>query len=169
MRKITAVVALLVLAAGAFALFGPSVSAQSGGSVFTARLQGFNEVPAISTTGEGNFRARILGDRQAIRYVLSYSDLDSTAFAAHIHIGQRDVNGGVIAFLCGGGDKPPCPPSGTVRGTIDAADVVGPDSQGIEPGSFGEVVRAIRAGVVYANVHSDRFPGGEIRGQLVRQ
>jgi hypothetical protein len=31
---------------------------------------------------------------------------------------------------------------------------------------FDELVRAIRAGVTYVNVHSETFPGGEIRGQL---
>jgi hypothetical protein len=31
---------------------------------------------------------------------------------------------------------------------------------------FGELVRAIRAGATYANVHSSKFGPGEIRGQL---
>jgi hypothetical protein len=53
-----------------------------------------------------------------------------------------------------------------VTGVIDAADIIGPESQGIEPGSFGEAVRAMRAGATYANVHSTRWPMGEIRGQI---
>jgi hypothetical protein len=73
----------------------------------------------------------------------------------------------VSAFLCGGGDKPPCPPqSGTIVGTIDPADVIGPANQGIAPGEFAELVTAMRAGVTYANVHSSKFPNGEIRGQI---
>jgi CHRD domain len=85
---------------------------------------------------------------------------------AHIHFGQKDVNGGVSAFLCGGGDKPPCPMSGTVRGAIDPADIIGPSGQGIAPGEFDEVVAAMEAAVTYANVHTQMFPGGEIRGQI---
>lgn len=134
---------------------------------FKARLHGFQEVPAISTTGMGRFRAEL--DGQTIRYVLSYANLEGgTATAAHIHIGQKGVNGGVSAFLCGGGDKPACPPvAGTVEGVIDPADVIGPAGQGVEPGSFAELVRAMRAGVTYANVHTTpRWPGGEIRGQI---
>ena len=46
------------------------------------------------------------------------------------------------------------------------ADVVGPNGQGIEPGSFAEILRAMRAGHSYANIHTTRWPGGEIRGQI---
>ena len=106
-------------------------------------------------------------DAATISYTLSYSAMESTVTQAHIHFAQQHVGGGVIAFLCGGGDKPACPATtGTVTGTIDPADVIGPVSQGIAPGEFAELVRAMRAGVTYANVHSTAFPGGEIRGQI---
>lgn len=135
------------------------------GDEFEAELEGFQEVPAVSTTGEGKFKAEVTDD--TIAYELEYSGLEADAFAAHIHLGQTSVNGGVIAFLCGGGDKPPCPArSGTVTGVIDPADVIGPSSQGIAPGEFDEVLTALEEGVVYANVHTSKHPGGEIRGQV---
>jgi hypothetical protein len=56
--------------------------------------------------------------------------------------------------------------SGTIEGDITAANVVGPNGQGIEPGSFGEIVKAMQAGNAYANIHTTRWPGGEIRGQI---
>jgi hypothetical protein len=130
-----------------------------------ARLNGWEEVPSISTAGKGSFRARVQSD--GIHYVLRYEGLDADALFAHIHFGDKDVNGGVIAFLCGGGDKPACPArAGEVTGIIDASDVVGPAGQGIEAGSLSEALRALRKGLVYANVHSQKFPGGEIRGQV---
>ncbi len=38
--------------------------------------------------------------------------------------------------------------------------------QGIAAGHFAELIRALRDGVAYANVHSTKFPGGETRGQI---
>ena len=66
------------------------------------------------------------------------------------------------------GLAPTCPQSGTVTGTITAANVIAPMTpQGIAAGEFAELVEAMRAGVTYANVHSlPQFPGGEIRGQI---
>lgn len=166
MRRRTFVLVLAVLSAG---LLVTSLAGASGGGKknIKANLTGFQEVPAVSSFGSGTFKATIDDDAQTITYELSYGGLNSTAMAAHIHLGQRGANGGVAAFLCGGGDKPACPtPGGTVEGTIDAADVVGPAGQGILAGQLNELVRAIRAGATYVNVHSTTFPAGEIRGQV---
>jgi hypothetical protein len=143
---------------------------RGGGGDFDARLSGYQETPqTISTTGSGRFEADVDRSSQTIDFELSYSGIEGgTVLFAHIHFGARATSGGVSAFLCGGGSKPdPCPQqAGTVEGTITAADVVGPTGQGIGPGAFDELVRAMRAGVTYANVHSPKWPGGEIRGQI---
>lgn len=44
---------------------------------------------------------------------------------------------------------------------------VGAATQGLSAGEFGELVRAIRAGATYVNVHTTGRPSGEIRAQLV--
>lgn len=131
-----------------------------------AKLDGDREVPVCSTTGSGRFKATISKDETFIEYKLLY-DLDGVVSFAHIHLGNRTDIGGVIAFLCGGGGKPSCPASpATVTGTIVAGDVIGPASQGIAAGELAEVIRAVREGLTYANVHSDICPGGEVRGQI---
>jgi hypothetical protein len=150
-----------------------SVGAAGGGSKSAdAKLNGYNEVPSVSTTGRGKVKLKIKNSTApSIEYTLSYSGLSSPATASHIHLGQEHTNGGVSAFLCGGGTKPPCPPGNTgdkvtVTGVILPADVIGPAAQGIAPGEFTELVAAIKAGATYANVHTSPFPNGEIRGQL---
>ncbi len=131
-----------------------------------AQLSGYKEVPAISTEGGGSFSAEI-GSGQ-VSYTLRYGDLEGgDVLFAHIHFGRPATNGGVVAFLCGGGDKPTCPASGTVHGVIDAADVIGPEEQGIAPGEFQELVKAIRRNAAYVNVHTEAFPTGEVRGNVI--
>jgi CHRD domain len=165
MRKRSLSMGLAALAFFAVALFGSYATADKGkGNVKGKGMNSYLEVPALSTTGKGSFQAKI--DGSTITYKLEYSGLSSSAVQAHIHFGQRNVNGGISAFLCGGGGKPACPASGQVTGTIVAADVIGPANQGIAAQEIGELIAAIRAGRAYANVHTTTFPGGEIRGQI---
>jgi hypothetical protein len=138
-----------------------------------ARLKGFAEVPAVSSAASGRFKARFDSASQTLSYELSYSGLEDAVRMAHIHLGQHGVNGGIMVWLCQTAafpspvaSTPQCPQSGTVSGVISAADVIGPAAQGIAAAEFAEVIRAIGAGAAYANVHSNKFPGGEIRGQL---
>lgn len=154
-----AVAVLAIIAAGAALAHG-----DNGKS--SARLDGYQETPmSLSTTGHGSVKLRVRSD--GIHYVLRYEDLENDATAAHIHFGQRHTSGGIVAFLCGGGGKPVCPlREGRVEGVIAATDVTGPAAQGIEPAALREVIRALRKGAIYANVHTTRFTGGEIRGQV---
>ena len=137
---------------------------------FKATLSGFNETPAISTAGSGSVRLQINGNETAIDFVLHYEGMTGDPTQAHIHLGQRHTAGGVSIFFCGPVTPPaprPCPPQpATLTGTLDASGIIGPAGQGIAPGEFGELIRAIRAGATYANVHTATFPSGEIRGQL---
>jgi hypothetical protein len=175
-RRLKFAVGVAVLAAAAAA---GTVAVAGGGNQIREDLIGYQEVPAISTTGNGTFKARIDRNGQQISYRLTYADLEGAVQQAHIHIGQRAVNGQIVAFLCsnlgnGPAGTPACPPApGTVEGTIEPADVLNTTNpppatagQGIEAGAFDELVDAIKAGATYANVHSTKWPGGEIRAQL---
>jgi len=140
---------------------------EAGEQGFKARLSGYSEVPAISTTGKGELRLALDEGATSLAFELEYSDLKGTTVSAvHIHLGAPGTNGGPVVFLCGGGGNPACPPSGAVTGTIAASDIVANAGQGVEAGGFASVLDALRAGVAYVNVHTNRFPDGEIRGNI---
>jgi hypothetical protein len=172
MAKRTGLVAALAvmgaLTVGFLAMIG---AAGAGKKDNGNRMLSFFEVPAISTpNATGRIDVRIQNNN-TISFRLRYSGLSAAATAAHIHFAQRDVNGGIVAFLCGGGEAP-CPPGTTtpadVSGTILPEEIQGVAAQGIPAGAagFSEVVAAIRSGLTYANVHNGTFTGGEIRGQI---
>ena len=90
---------------------------------FKADLDGYQETPAVSSTGTGEFRAHVNKEKTKIEFEFIYAGLEGgNSLFAHIHFGQPGVAGGVAAFLCGGSTKPtPCPNvEGTVTGTIDS-------------------------------------------------
>ena len=164
--RIVAVVAFVVALAGASIALAGVGKGKDDENGFSAHLIGFSEVPANNTTGHGDLTFTMTSTQITFRLV--YADLSGPPAAAHIHVGQKNVNGGVSVFFCGGGGQPACPAatSGTVTGTITAANVVGPTAQGFNVGDLAAVERAIKAGVTYANMHTTKFPGGEIRGQV---
>ena len=141
-----------------------------------ADLKGFGEVPAVSTAARGSFRAVLSEDESEITYRLDYAGLQGEVRQAHIHVGDHHTTGGISVWLCGTATLPG--PAGTptcvtpggdgpeAEGTLTAANVIGPAGQLVAAGEFAELVRAIKAGVTYANVHTTAVPSGEIRGQI---
>lgn len=163
--------------AAVIALLGVGSYAIAGGgskSFRTHDLNGYQENPDISTVATGNFSARLSDDGTKLHYELSYSGLEGAVAQAHVHFAKPGVNGGISFWLCEtpgtqspSATTPACPvPGGTVEGEITAAEVIGPAGQGIEPLALAEILAAMRAGHAYANVHTSKFPGGEIRAQI---
>ena len=166
---------IVLLAACALA---STVALAQGFTNIKELLTGWEEVPSVSTTGRGQFDARIRGDDE-IEWQLRYSDLEGAIQQAHIHLGNVGVNGGITVFLCtnlgnGPAGTQPCPaPPATISGRIFAADVspnipatAAARTQGLNTGEIDELIAALRAGATYVNVHSTLWPGGEVRSQI---
>jgi hypothetical protein len=176
MKRLYVSVPLAALILGALVL--PASGDGKKRRSFEAELKGTSEVTAaggaISTTGRGSFVARLSEDGTTIRYRLRYSDLEGLFRQAHIHVGQTHTTGGISVWLCGSAtlpgppNTPQCPEaaSGSVEDEFTAEDVIGPGGQGIAAGEFEELVRLMRAGVTYANIHTTLHAPGEIRGQI---
>ena len=146
---------------------------------FSASFSGFNEIGglgagetgAILSNGKGKLDLDLDKDAGTLTYTLTYSDLVDVT-QAHIHFGKVHVAGGIIAFLCtnlgnGPARTPACPSTGgTVSGTLTAASVVGPTGQNVNPGDFNALEDALDSNTAYGNIHTMKFPAGEIRGQI---
>src|SRR5437773_9989890 len=162
--KITAIWVGAALAAGLLTASALPADTQ----VFSATLLGDNEVPPINTDGKAAFHMEVAN---SIPFSLPFSGLSTPLAVAHLHFAPTKVAGGVMIFLCGGGNQPVCPAatSGTITGTISEANVTGPVAQGINPGDLTSALEAVRDGNAYANIHTAKFPAGEIRGQVERR
>lgn len=165
----------IVIAIASMATLVGAVHAHDNGkrrNTFATQLIGWQEVPSVSTVARGFFWAKLDEKARLITFTLKYDPLEGAVQQAHIHVGQRHTNGGVSVFLCSNlgnapAGTPACPVGpAEVTGTLADTSVIGPAAQGVAPGEFDELIRAIRSGSAYVNVHSDKFPAGEIRGQL---
>ena len=154
--------------------------------VIHAHCDGYQVVSSQSSGGTATFRARVDRVSKTIEYQLNYKNLEGDIIQSHIHFSRPGSNGGIVLFLCTNAGNTPasatpaplCPGTreGTVTGTLHAGDVVyipfgnqfppPPGTQGISPGDFDNVARAIDAGATYVVVHTQAAPTGELRGQI---
>jgi hypothetical protein len=138
------------------------------GYTVSASLSGDQETHAVESTASGDFELQVRSS--GLTYVLIYSGFESpnTPTAAHIHVGPPGADGPIVTFLCGGGSKPACPHEGYVFDSITSADVMdaAPD---IAEGDLTALIDQMNAGNAYVNVHTPRYPDGELRGNLSQQ
>ncbi|MDQ2917237.1 MAG: CHRD domain-containing protein [Pseudomonadota bacterium] len=170
----------IAMAAAFAAMSATTALADGNARTFSTKLIGYNETPlTINSGGSGTFAASVNKDGTAISYTLSYRDLSAEVTQAHIHFGRPALTGQIVLFLCfnpalvaqplGVPLPQTCPPApATISGTLTAADVIPRANQGIDASTtgFAEMIKAIREGAAYANVHSVNFPTGEIRGAI---
>ena len=122
------------------------LTAQSSRLVFTAHLEGAQEVPPAAVPAQGLATITVSEDLKAMTIHGVFSGLTGPAVAAHFHVGRPGVNGPVVLAL-------------------NDLLVQGNRLVGTKPLS-ATLLRQILAGQIYLNVHTAAFPGGEIRGQV---
>ena len=131
------------------AVFVLVFSAAARAEIFTAYLTGAQEVPAVATTATGYARIVLNESAGTITYTVVFTGLSSNQQASHIHAPAAvgATVGVAINF----------PPVGGTSGTLTGTVAITPTQ-----------ISQLRAHLGYVNIHSANFPGGEIRGQLVR-
>ena len=114
-----------------------------------AAMSGDKEVPAVPTSAEGIADFSVNVNTGELTGTAAFSGLSSNATAAHIHFGGAGVNGGIIIPLVGG--------AGGTSGTwsVPAGTVL-----------TAAQLTALSNNLLYVNIHSVNFSGGEIRSQL---
>lgn len=130
-----------------------------GPARFQAPLSSEEEVPPNASGGTGVSTVDLNAEQTEIAFTLEFAGLGSEATAAHIHVGPPGENGPIIFTLA------MAPLTGPVSGTLTAANLEPRPAQGVN--TFADAVDALLRGNAYVNVHSNTFPNGEIRGQLI--
>jgi len=131
-------------AVAAALLVGVSLAGAASTTTLKASLSGKTEVPDKGDPdGKGNATVRITGKK--VCWTFSYSKIDAPV-AAHIHKGARGKAGAVVVPFFG---APPAKRTGCVNAKSAVAAAIAKN-----PGRY------------YVNLHSKRFPGGVLRGQL---
>ncbi|NHC45388.1 PQQ-dependent sugar dehydrogenase [Motilibacter aurantiacus] len=134
-----------------------------GGTTFKADLSGSREVPVNSSAATGEATFVLLADG-SLKYRLEVANIADVRMA-HIHLGGPGQNGPIAVNLFN--DPAGVTVDGETRiaeGRITPADVIA-RAPGFD-GSMAELLRRIKQGRAYVNVHTAALPGGEIRGQL---
>ena len=155
-------------------LVGAGLSLSAAPIVYTATLNGANEVPANASPGLGSAIVTVDDVANTMRVQVVFSGLIGTTTAAHIHcctavpgVGTAGVATVTPTFT----GFPSGVTSGSYDNTFDMtlAGSYNPSFVSAHtdvPGAFTFLVNGIAAGDAYLNIHSTFAPGGEIRGFL---
>jgi hypothetical protein len=133
-------------------------------SKFSAKLRGRFEVPPVDTDARGRAQFKLSSDGTRLFFRLFLEDIEEVTMA-HIHLGEKGENGPVVVTLFGTLEKPVTIVEAEFTGVITRKDLEGP----LEGCSLETLLREMKQGNTYVNVHTFEHPDGEIRGQIYRQ
>ncbi len=148
---------MIFSAAVSFAVF--AIAAGKGD--FHAKLSGKEETPVVKTKAKGEAVFNFVKEGNELKYKLTVADIENVT-AAHIHAGKKGVEGPPLAGLFAGPKK-----EGSFSGVLAEGTITDKDLMGSLSGkSVKDLVKSIKSGGTYVNVHTDKYPNGEIRGQI---
>jgi Cu/Zn superoxide dismutase len=126
---------------------------------FTAKMTGTQEVPPKDTKATGTATFVPTPDGMTLAYRVDSNTNYNTM--AHIHKGKADENGPIVVtfFTSTPGGIVPF----TAHGNLRADDLEGP----LAGKQITDLIKMIKDGDAYVNVHTVQNPNGEIRGQIM--
>jgi hypothetical protein len=115
----------------------------------------------VRTIATGNAVFQLNTNRTQLRFRLVINNIAKVT-QGHIHLGRKGQNGPVVVFLFGPSKFGISVRRGVVRGVLSRRDLVGP----LQGKTLNDLIREIKRGNTYVNVHTVNNPDGEIRGQI---
>lgn len=170
MRHMIAMMAVAALAALAGTAAGDESEGFGDGLRFSARLSGAQEGQGVDSRGSGRASVRFDAAFTRVFVDLRVGGLTGTFTRAHFHCNRPGANGPIAFGLVEPG--PLVFDGRRIRGVLTNADFNGADCGEVPlvarpVNNIAALAFAMRDGLVYLNVHTDLFPGGEIRGQML--
>lgn len=142
---------------------------------FTVDLSGDNENPPVTSPGNGSAQIDIDTITRLMTIDVTFADLLGVTTAAHIHCcAAPPTNAPVATQVPTFMDFPLGVSSGSYNHTFDMglASSYNPNFIAAHGGTVDSAFADLLAGMLaewsYLNIHTTRFPGGEIRGTLMR-
>jgi hypothetical protein len=130
--------------------------------LFTAKLFGDMEVPPIETNATGWAEFKPILTENTLTYTLNVTDIDNIT-AAHIHIGKYNQNGPIVVTLF----RPDIPTPKMVSGLLSEGDITPDNLEGpLADKQISDLLDAMQSMELYVNVHTTKYPDGEIRGLI---
>lgn len=159
----------------ALTLFVACAAAQADATTYNATLSGAAENPPNASQGTGNVSVLFDMDNHYFSIAASFNGLSGGSTAAHVHCCTAvpgDGSAGVATMLPTFTGFPTGQTSGAYAAIFDTslASFWNPtflsDHGGTTAGAEAALQAALDSGSSYFNIHSDAYPGGEIRGFL---
>lgn len=153
MTRIHLLIALVVVC-----LVSVGMAADKG---FKATISGDEVAPPVKTMAKGEATFQLGKNGAELNYKVTVSDVENVT-AAHIHQGAKGKNGPPVALIDIKGKK-----EGKFSGTLAEGTVTTKELMGSLKGkTVKDLVKEIDSGNAYINVHTGKYPDGEIRGQI---
>jgi hypothetical protein len=159
----------------ATALLLGAMAAQAIPLVYTATLSGLSEEPPNASAGTGTATVTIDDLLNTLRVEVVFADLLGPTTVTHIHCCTPTAGSG-IAGVASAVPSFPGFPVGVTAGVYDQifdttdVGIFNPAFVTASGGTAASALAALQAGLdagkAYLNIHSQEFPGGEIRGFL---
>ena len=143
MKKLYSIALTLMVAASTL-----SAAHLSGNLLFTAKMTGDQEVPAVTTNAVGLASFFLNEDMDTLCVNITAINLSGPITGMHVHDGARGVNGPVLTNL-----------TPYIQGNRAVATLTG---SALTPA----ILKGYLEGTLYLNVHTTANPNGEIRGQI---